>query len=306
MDRGSAGRHRCQRDRPARERRGALDDPPEGSAARPALFLGVWVLAGVAVAAWTVFLLPDIGMVGLVGIITIPGLVVVGSLCVDALQVARAAAANSEQLLTRVAHYVAAQTARVSDPLRYAVSLLHGQVQGRCVILAAQADEQPPTAEQLAEFRERTDDAFARMLRPVSDLEVQRGSLGGAARPLDRMVAVWRAVMDITVLTEPGAATALADRDVSAEAADVVNEALVNAVKHSGARAARIDLSVADDGRIRVQVASPGILTDAARRQAGLGMRRPDVSIRQSGADVVLVALVPGATAATRTAPPAP
>lgn len=272
--------------------------PRPGSALRPYLYMAVWVLAGVAVAALTRALLPHIGVIALVGIVTIPLLVVVVSLCVDALRVARVAANSAEELLTRAAQFTAGETARVTDLLRQAVGLLHGRVQGRCVILAAHADDGTPTPEQLAEFRAQTDDAFDRMLGPVNEQELKRGGAGGVLGPIDRIVAAWRAVMEISLRTSPEAAVALEDRQLSERAADIVNEALVNAVKHSGARVARVDVDVTGDRDLRVRVASPGRLTDPSRRVAGIGMRRPGVSITQVGEDVVLDAVLPATTGA--------
>ncbi len=272
--------------------------PQPGSRSRPFLYVGVWLLAGVAVAILTLSLLPEIGMIALVGILGVPLLAALVSLCVDALRVARLAAGGAEQLLTRAARFTAEETARVTDPLHQAVGLLHGRVQGRCVILAAHADEETPTPAQLAEFRTQTDDAFAQMLGPMRDLELKRGSVGSVLGPVERIVAAWRAVMDISLTAAPNVVDALEDRQTSERAAEVVNEALVNAVKHSGARAARVDLEVADGGGVRVRVASPGRLSDSARRSVGIGLRRPGVRVVQSGEDVVLDAVLPRQTLA--------
>ena len=77
---------------------------------------------------------------------------------------------------------------------------------------------------------------------------------------------------------------------------EVVNEALVNAVKHSGARSAVVDLDVADDGRMRVRAISNGRLREQASRAEGLGTRGVDVTVTQSGEDVVFDALLPEAS----------
>ncbi|GAA1695937.1 hypothetical protein GCM10009808_11490 [Microbacterium sediminicola] len=269
--------------------------PAPGTPGRPVCFIGTWVLAGIAVAALSHAILPGIGMLAYVGIIAFPGLILIVSLSMDAMRVASSAAGRSELILTQVARYVAEETARGSDPLRQAVGLLHGRVQGRCVILAAQADDGTPSATQIAEFRAQTDEAFDDLLSPVNDTEVRRGSLGGTALgPLDRMVAAWRAVMEISLTIAPDAVTALADREVAEGAADVVNEALVNAVKHSGARQASVAVSRAEETGLRVQITSPGTLAAPVHRAAGIGASRPGVTIRQSGADVVLDAVVAG------------
>ena len=262
--------------------------PAPGARTRPILFLLVWTLAGIVVAAMSLALLPSIGMVGLVGIITIPGLAIVVSVCVDALRSAHLAATQSQQLLAVTARDVAAESARASDPLRDAVGILHGGVQGQCVILAAHADERQPTVAEVAQFRERTDDAFERMLGPVSDIEVGRGSRHGPLGSLGRVISAWRAVLDIAYTASAQAQAALRDRDTDERAAEIVTEAFVNAVKHSGARHAVVTLATEDTGRVRVRIVSPGRLPAAEQQASGIGTRNADTRIYQSDDDVVL------------------
>ena len=131
---------------------------------RPILFVAVWTAAGVAVAALSLTLLPDIGVVGLVGVIAVPGLVIVLSLCIDAVHQARTVARRAETLLADVARDLADETSRAHDPLPRAVSLLHGRVQGRCVVLAAHVDEGHARDRHLADFVRQTDDAFDGMI----------------------------------------------------------------------------------------------------------------------------------------------
>lgn len=267
--------------------------PAPGAPTRPILFLLVWMLAGAAVVVLSKALLPEIGMVGLVGGIAIPGLAIVVSVCTDALRTANLAATQSQRLLASAARDVAVESARASDPLRHAVGILHGGVQGQCVILAAHADERQPTVSEVAQFRARTDDAFDRLQGPVSDLEVERGSRHGPLGSLGRVIGAWGAVLTISYAASASAQSALRDRETDERAAEIVTEAFVNAVKHSGARAATVTLVTADNDRVRVRVASPGQLPAADHRAAGIGTRRPDTRIIQSGDDVVLESLLP-------------
>lgn len=270
--------------------------PPQGSRARPILFLLAWVAAGGAVAALSVALLPHVGMVAYVGILAIPALAIVVSVCTDALDEARSIAATSQDLLAEAARDVAIESARASDPLRHAVGILHGGVQGQCVILAAQADERQPTVSEVSHFRLRTDAAFDRLQGPVSELEVERGSRHGPRGALGRVIAAWRAVLDISYVISIEAQAALCDTETDTRAAEVVTEAFINAVKHSGAREARVVLSVDDDGGLTVRVASPGRLPATDRRASGIGTRRCNTRIIQSGAEVVLEAVLPAAS----------
>jgi hypothetical protein len=267
--------------------------PKPGAGSRPALFLLVWMLAGVAVAAMSLALLPHIGMIGLVGIVVIPGLAIVVSVCVDALRSAHLAALRSQQMLATAARDVALESARASDPLRHAVGILHGGVQGQCVILAAQADERQPTVREVAQFRERTDDAFDRMQGPVSEIEVGRGSRHGPLGSLGRVISAWRAVLDIFYIASDDARAALRDRDTDQRAAEVVTEAFVNAVKHSGAGEATVTLAISDTGRVCIRVSSPGTLPPLEHRASGIGTRSAGTRIFQSDADVVLESLLP-------------
>ena len=123
------------------------------------------------------------------------------------------------------------------------------------------------------------------------------GELGDAgAGPIERILGAWGAVLEVTVKTSDGAAIAMMDADIARQVVEVVNEALVNAVKHSGARSAVVDLDVADDGRMRVRAISNGRLREQASRAEGLGTRGVDVTVTQSGDDVVFDALLPEAS----------
>ena len=158
-------------------------------------------------------------------------------------------------------------------------------MQGQCVILAAHADERQPTVAEVAQFRERTDDAFERMQGPVSDIEVGRGSRHGS---LGRVISAWRAVLDIAHTASAQAQAALRDRDTDERAAEIVTEAFVNAVKHSGARHAVVTLATEDTGRVRVRIVSRGRLPAAEQQASGIGTRNADTRIYQSDDDVVL------------------
>ncbi|HBU41450.1 MAG TPA: hypothetical protein DEB57_00995, partial [Microbacterium sp.] len=84
------------------------------------------------------------------------------------------------------------------------------------------------------------------------------------------------------------AQAALRDRDTDERAAEIVTEAFVNAVKHSGARHAVVTLATEDTGRVRVRIVSPGRLPAAEQQASGIGTRNADTRIYQSDDDVVL------------------
>ncbi|GAA1954357.1 sensor histidine kinase [Microbacterium aquimaris] len=273
--------------------------PPRGARHRAPLYIAVWLIAGVAACAMTYALVPGIGVLGLTGMILVPGMVVALALCIDAIQEAREVARRSEELLPQVAREAGEETSRAIDPLRAAVDLLHGGVQGRCVVFAAHVDEGQATERHVADFRRLTDDIFDRLLdeQACQAAEEETGIVlretEPGAGPIERILGAWGAIMEISVRTSDRAAVALTDAATADQVVDVVNEALVNAVKHSGARAALVRLTVAADGRLRVRAISRGTLSDPDAQRPGIGTSSLDATVTQSGDDVVFDARLP-------------
>jgi hypothetical protein len=175
---------------------------------------------------------------------------------------------------------------RAQAPLLLAASTLHGRVHGRCVIFAARVDEHAPTADDIAQFRLETDRALDEVLIPAGTSEIDTV---GALR---RMLAGWEPIMALETRIDDAAASAVDGADAAPIVSEVVNEALVNAVKHSGARAARIDISTDAGGDLHVRVASAGELPRAVmpiRPFAGRTL------LYQDGAEVVLESTLPAA-----------
>jgi hypothetical protein len=158
-------------------------------------------------------------------------------LAIDTYRWARTDEADATRELARAAVDFADRVRRAQAPLLHAASTLHGRVQGRCVIFAARVDENPPTADDIAQFRVETDRALDEVLVPVPTSEIETV---GALR---RMLAGWEPIMVLETRIDDAAASAVDGAEAAPIVSEVVNEALVNAVKHSGARAARIDIS---------------------------------------------------------------
>jgi hypothetical protein len=260
---------------------------------RPTAFIGVWMVAGLGVAVLTYVLLPDLRMLSAVGIVAIPAAAVALSLCVDAMRRVRSAEHRAARVLARVAQRVASRRAQATEQLVRASSLLHGRVQGRCVILAAQADDEPPTVEDIAVFRAQTDDAFAAILD--SDPSPRGAPASDAVGSVESLLSAWSGVVTTTLEVDAAAAVALRDPTTSEHAVEAVNEALVNAVKHSTARVAAVAISTMADGRVRVRVSSRGSLSVPAGRSSGLGARAAGIAISQQGDDVVMDSVLPAA-----------
>ena len=109
------------------------------------------------------------------------------------------------------------------------------------------------------------------------------------------MLAGWRPLMDLDTRIADAAASAIAQAGGGSVFTEVVNEALLNAVKHSGARAARIEITMGDSDEMFVRVAAPGRLPRAVMQTRSFTGR---TLLFQDGDDVVLEAAVP-ATGAT-------
>ncbi len=87
-----------------------------------------------------------------------------------------------------------------------------------------------------------------------------------------------------------GAVAAVERSEAAPIVTEVVNEALVNAVKHSGARAARIEITTGADGVLHVRVASSGALPRAVMPMRPFAGR---TLLYQEGDDVVLESMIP-------------
>ena len=252
----------------------------------PAAFIIVWLLAGAGAAAIAHLLLPEHGPLMYVPAVALPAVAIVLALALDARRSVREEEERSTRELAKAAADFAVESARAPEQLRHAASMLHGRIQGRCVIFAALADEHPPTADDIARFRDETDTALDELL-PAHDTPPSGG--------FDRMLAGWRPLMDLDTRIADAAASAIADAGDGSVFTEVVNEALVNAVKHSGARAARIEITMGDSDEMFVRVAAPGRLPRAVMQTRSFTGR---TLLFQDGDDVVLEAAVP-ATGAT-------
>lgn len=270
-------------------------------AARPApprlrglVFLVTWLLAGFGALALTYAVVPDIGALGLVPLVGVPLVAAVISLSVDAYRRARAEEDRATAVLRESARTLAAAVEAARAPLRRATDLLHGRLQGRCVILAAHADEHAPDDATLAGFRAQTDE--------ILDEVRSAATVAATGETVDDLVDAWSVALDVDLEVSPDARDALALPRLGDAAAALVNEGLVNAVKHSGARAARIDID-RHGAQLLVRIASAGELSPVAPT-TGIGTRDAHTTIRQEGDDVVLRGVfdVPleGAQTATR------
>ncbi|MFS0712882.1 hypothetical protein ABC195_03300 [Microbacterium sp. 2P01SA-2] len=248
---------------------------------RPAAFLAIWTVAGAVMSAVTYLFLPRIGVLGLVPVLAVPVVAVLVGLCRDALSRAgaderRAAAALAE---------VAREAAEVdeSSPVRRAIDILHGRAQGACVVFAARVDERAPTADEVADFRRRTEAALEEILDAGSPERIP------ASESLDRLVEAWAPAVTVTQSIDDAVRRRLSEPATADRVASVVTDALVNAVKHSGARDARVVARVTGSGALLLRVSSPGRL--APRPGHGLGTvgRR----VFQDGGDVVLETVIP-------------
>ncbi|MFI8632503.1 hypothetical protein ACIGEP_07920 [Microbacterium sp. NPDC077663] len=247
---------------------------------RGLLFLTTWALVGVGVLALTYALLPHVGALGLVPLLALPLTAAIISLSVDAYRRARAEEVRATSTLRSAARTLATAVESARAPLRRASDLLHGRLQSRCVILAAHVDETPADAATIDTFRPQTDEVLD---------ELRSGANHAVEETIEDLVEAWSVVMDVRVGAEPEARAAFDDPAIGEEASRLVNEALVNAVKHSAAREASVEMERTDD-RLRLRISSPGILSSRAlvSPATGLGTRAAETTLRQVGDQVVL------------------
>ncbi|WP_336630943.1 MULTISPECIES: ATPase [unclassified Microbacterium] len=238
---------------------------------RPAAraFVLAWTGGGAISATVAAALLPGSGLLLVVPMCALPLTAVVIAVALDARRRVRAEERASTDRLAGAARDLADRMRAAREPLRHAAGTLHGRVQGRCVIFAAMVDEAPPAEAAVDRFRAETDAALDEVLRPAADPAV------GVVDELGRTLAGWQPLLQLDTRVSPEAVGLLSEHGAVSVVAELVNEGLVNAVKHSDARAARIDVTV-EPGGVRVRVASPGELP------------RPVMSTRRFGGRALL------------------
>ncbi len=247
---------------------------------RPVVFLLVWIAAGCAMSVVTYLFLPRIGVLGLVPVLAVPVVAVLVGLCRDALSRARTDERRAAAGLAEVAR----EAAEIDESagLRRAIDVLHGRAQGACVVFAARVDERAPTPDEVDDFRCRTEAAFEEILESGEPERMP------ASESLDRLIEAWAPAVAVTQRIDDAVRLRLSDPDAAERVVSVVTEALVNAVKHSGARRARVVARVTGSGSLLLRVSSPGRLGPVSGRGLGTVGRR----VYQDGDDVVLETVI--------------
>ncbi|OWP20808.1 hypothetical protein CBF90_15225 [Microbacterium sp. AISO3] len=248
---------------------------------RPAAFVAVWTAAGAGMSVVTYLFLPRIGVLGLVPVLAVPVVAVLVGLCRDALSRAGADERRAAGGLAEVAREAA--EVDESAPVRRGVDVLHGRAQGACVVFGARVDERAPTPDEVADFRSRTEAAFRAILHAGSDERMPPGE------SLDRLIEAWAPAVAVTQRIDDAVRMRLRDPETAERVVSVVTEALVNAVKHSGARRAQVVARITGSGSLLLRVASPGRLAPRPGRGLGTIGRR----VFQDGGDVVLETVLP-------------
>lgn len=254
---------------------------------RGLLLIIVWAGVAVVIAGAA----PVVGvhsLVPLIPVVALPGVAVIAALCSEAVHRGRVESRRLGRALQAVVRSAADRASGVRQELVRASEVLHGHVQGSCVILAARVDDDMATRADILAFE-----------KAVGDGLTDAASGGGAApsRPADlaETVAIWGPVLSVSSDVDAVATRALADELVSTRVVAVVAEGLVNAVKHAAARSAEIEVRgdgggsslavrVRTPGRLRVDSRGPGLGV------AGLG---PTARVFQLGRDGVLEVSVP-------------
>lgn len=235
--------------------------PGKAPARRGRILVGVWFAAGIAMSAVAWVILGPGDPTLFVPLISLPLVAIALAACTDAIARAADSAHRLEAVLSLVARTLTAKTASARRPLRNAAHVLHGRVQGRCVLLAAAADEWELTPDDIEAFRRETDAAFDSILAFIAETDsaALEGTLQGAHEDLFELVATWRTVLGVSSEISPEAVDALQDPALSRRVATVVNEGFVNAIKHSEAKEVWLSIDVVD-GALLVRTWSRGVL----------------------------------------------
>jgi len=263
--------------------------------ARGGAILFAWFAAGVLFSSVAILLAPHTLPTALVPILAFPLLAAIIGVSSDAIHSSIVQTRRLSRALAAQTDAVATRTMRARGELRRAAEQLHGRVQGRCVLFAATVDERAATSEEL--------DAFATTIaRSLAEIE---GTAPALAAPvpvapsdaLAQTIETWSHVLEISSDIDEEARLALGDDEVTRRVVDIASEGFLNAVKHSAAKRARLEVTHGDPDAgpgLRVEVSSPGRLGSALPLTSGRGIANlGGAHLFQRGRDVVLEARVP-------------
>lgn len=263
--------------------------------ARGGAILFAWFAAGVLFSSVAILLAPHTLPTALVPILAFPLLAAIIGVSSDAIHSSIVQTRRLSRALAAQTDAVATRTMRARGELRRAAEQLHGRVQGRCVLFAATVDERAATSEEL--------DAFATTIaRSLAEIE---GTAPALAAPvpvapsdaLAQTIETWSHVLEISSDIDEEARLALGDDEVTRRVVDIASEGFLNAVKHSAAKRARLEVTHGDRDAapgLRVEVSSPGRLGSALPLTSGRGIANlGGAHLFQRGRDVVLEARVP-------------
>lgn len=208
-----------------------------------------------------------------VGVITITAILLAASL----LEAAADLATEDEHALRDVVARIAMSVARIRQRLRHenqAIGkLLHGPIQGALLGVAA-ALEQAPADLPDADHRALVEASLARLADVRARLEAPLADEQSIDDLLEGVMMLWARTLDIDLHLHDDARAALgANPAARVGAADVVAEALTNALRHGGAR--RVDVTITLHGpAVIVLVTDDGQLEPAGT--PGMGSRLYD------------------------------
>jgi len=250
------------------------------SGIRATLFVLTWTVVGALLAGVGALLLPDPGAVLLVALLGLPAFAALSAVCTDALHRSTVQTRRLTDALRTLPGRLAVTEKTVRERLLHASHVLHGRVQARCVVFAAYIDDDEPTSAEISAFRDGIDAA-------LDDALATRDDDDGS--DLVGLVAAWTDVVEVSSAIDPDAEAAIADPRIARRVAAIVTEGLVNAVKHSAARTAELQIETIDDG-LRVRLAAPGEIVPHIAD--GRGLASVGGRLSQEDRDVVLEAVV--------------
>lgn len=263
--------------------------------ARGGAILFAWFATGVLFSSAAILLAPQTLPTALVPILAFPLLAAIVGVSSEAIHSAIVQTRRLSRALAAQTDAVATRTTRARLELRSAAEQLHGRVQGRCVLFAATVDERAATAEELEAFAATITVALAE-IEGTAPTRTATAPIA-PSNALAQMIETWSHVLEISSDIDEEARIALGREDVTRRVVDIASEGFLNAVKHSGARQATLEVTHGDADaapELRVEVSSPGRLGSALPLTAGRGIANlGGAQLFQRGRDVVLEARVP-------------
>lgn len=251
---------------------------------RPALFIGLAVLAGAALTLNSVLMGHRGGLAVVFPVVAYPTFALAASVCYGVMNSRRVAERRLNTAVAQASRSARLSTADARTALLAASGLLHRDLQAACVLLA----HDPTDVSQVTRASAVVDQASA-----VFDAE----PVGPGWSAFRSLIRTWGRVVPIDDRVDADAREAIAHQPrTAADAYEVIAEGLLNAVKHAPTAPIRVMSRAVQTGAgasLLVEVISVGAHSGATALRADSAAARSGAWLHQEPEGVVLEALIP-------------